>query len=105
MVPQTNDGRHEDPEAVSREVVESVAAARDTDPLDLPPLYEVVDPDALNRLFDYDQTTTPAPACVRFRMADCNVVVHRDGTVEVTADPTTATVPSAEPDATGTALD
>jgi hypothetical protein len=88
MVPQTNDSRPDDSEAVSHAVVEAVASARDTDPLELPPLYDAVDPDALNRLFDYEHAaTSSATACIQFRMAECDVVVHRDGTVEATADP------------------
>jgi hypothetical protein len=86
MVPRTNE--HDDPEAVSHAVVDAVASARDTDPLELSPLYDTVDPDALNRLFDDDHAaTSSAPACVQFRMAECDVVVHRDGTVEATVDP------------------
>ncbi|MFB1062412.1 HalOD1 output domain-containing protein [Natrinema sp. H-ect4] len=38
-------------------VIEAVAEATDSDPLDLPPLYEAVDPDALNTLFDSSETS------------------------------------------------
>ncbi len=39
-------------DTVSAEVVERVAEVEDVDPLELtPPLYEVVDPDALDQIF------------------------------------------------------
>jgi hypothetical protein len=86
-------------------VIEAVADARDTDPLDLPPLYDVVDPDALNHLFEYDpDALVTGVACIRFEMAGCSVVVRRDGSVEATATPT-PTARGGESDATKTALD
>lgn len=50
--------RHEldddEPEHVSEQVVSVVSAVDDTDPMDLPPLAESIDPDALDRLFAPD---------------------------------------------------
>lgn len=36
--------------SVSTDVVAAVAAAEETDPLSLPPLYETIDPDALDEV-------------------------------------------------------
>lgn len=73
-------------ETVGEQVVTAVADALDTDPLELPPLYEVIDPDALDHLFE---TGFPArrrgPGLVIFTLADCEVVVHSDGDIDVTA--------------------
>jgi hypothetical protein len=44
----------DEPERISQEVVSVVSAVDDTDPLDLPPLAETVDPDALDALFDHE---------------------------------------------------
>jgi hypothetical protein len=37
--------------SVSQEIIELVAESENTDPLELPPLSEAIDPDALDRLF------------------------------------------------------
>lgn len=50
--------RHEfdddEPGRVSDGVISVVSAVDDTDPMDLPPLAESIDPDALDALFDRD---------------------------------------------------
>jgi hypothetical protein len=104
MVPHTNDSRQECSESVSRRVVEAVADARDIDVLELTPLYDVVDPDALNQLFDYDTASNPVPASVHFSMEGCDVVVHRDGSVDASVNEGGASQ-IRETDATGVALD
>lgn len=69
---------------ISETVVRAVAQATGTDVLELDPLYYVVDPDALNRLFDADGTSQPSPMELTFTMAGCEVVVRGDGEVVVT---------------------
>ena len=64
---------------VSIAVVESVSTATDTRALELPPLQDAVDPDALNALFAEQPTT----ASVRFRYAGRAVTVHPDRTITV----------------------
>lgn len=68
-------------EAVVPAIVEQVAATKDTDPVDLEPLYAAVDPDALNALcrdgFD---------GRVEFRYAGCTVVVDGEREVRVRRD-------------------
>lgn len=65
---------------MSQTVVGAVAEATDADLLALEPrLYEVIDPDALDRLFDGKGSTGE----VEFRMAGCTVSVHADGRVVV----------------------
>lgn len=72
----------------SRLVIESVAEATDTDPLRLPPLHDVVDPEALDRLFtgDVGPGTRATDGHVTFRYHGCDVTVHANGgaTVEPT---------------------
>lgn len=67
-------------ESVSETVVSAVAEATDVDPLALDPrLYEVIDPDALDRLFNEAQSE----GRVGFTMAGCQVSVHADDHVVV----------------------
>lgn len=63
-------------------VVQSVATYTNTDPLELPPLYDAIDPDILaadiRRMND---------GKIQFRYVGHIVTVYIDGTVEVTDDP------------------
>jgi hypothetical protein len=65
-------------------VVDAVAAAVGRDPLELPPLYSVLDTDALDALF-----ASPAngqfrgPGSVAFEYADHDVTVRSHGTIRV----------------------
>lgn len=75
-------------------VVHTVATKLDADPLDLPQLYETIDPDALN-------------ACIRaltegelsFSYAGVEVTVDASGTIQVT-DPSSHTAGAGAGDAT-----
>lgn len=64
----------------STAIIKTVAARADVSPQALPPLYESVDPDALDRLFvsSGDKTT------VSIDYAGYEVVVTGDGRVQVT---------------------
>jgi len=68
----------------STAVIETVAAACDRDPLQLEPLYEVVDPDALDALI---RSSGGGPVAdgptVTFEFAEKSVTVHGGGAVVV----------------------
>lgn len=73
-------------------VVDALSQAEGVDPTELPPLYDVVDTDALNRLFDPRDRDSVA-ATFSFTVRDWNVFVRGDGRVLVcdatrTVDPT-----------------
>ncbi|GAB6860017.1 HalOD1 output domain-containing protein [Haloplanus litoreus] len=74
-------------------VVEAVAAAADVDPLELPPLHEYVDPDALNELFQQHERSGEADTVLSFRIDHWNVFVRADGRIRV-CDGTQATDPT-----------
>ena len=74
-------------EELSERVVESVAEAKGVDPLELGPLYDSIDPDALNSLFRGSPDGEGAPAELRFTMAGCEVLVREGGEVVVTPEP------------------
>ncbi|MFB6141369.1 MAG: HalOD1 output domain-containing protein [Halosimplex sp.] len=70
---------HKDGTDISVDVIETIAAVTGTDPLAMtPPLYEVIDTDALDRLYERG-----ADAAVEFEYAGHTVAVDADGTVTV----------------------
>lgn len=72
--------------SVSEEVVSAVAAARGLDPTDLDPLFEAIDPDALDDLYDRNGWGRAQPSVrVEFTYCGCEVVVNGDGSVAVAA--------------------
>lgn len=77
----------------SEGVVEAMAQHTDSDPLELPPLYKAIDPDALDALF-HGQRKATAPARVQFHYAGHSVTITEDGAIDVTA----ATNPEAQGD-------
>lgn len=70
---------------LSQRVTTEVAKALDADPLEIEPLYNAIDPDALNKIFE-----SPARRGMRrsgqvsFTLAGCEVSVHSTGFVDVT---------------------
>ena len=75
-----------DETAVSERVISAVADARDKSALELPPLYDVVDADALDALFASGRKSDQGgPGRVVFVFDGCEVVVYSDGDVDVTA--------------------
>lgn len=65
-------------EGVSARVVDAIAVHADSDPLDMEPLYNVVDLDALESIVGRD-----ADVRVSFEYGDYTVAVAGDGTVSV----------------------
>lgn len=65
-------------ETVSERVVRSVADNTNTDPLELPPLFDTVDPDALDAL-----VRSLSDGELTFTYAGCAVTVDSTGAVEL----------------------
>ncbi|WP_336022719.1 HalOD1 output domain-containing protein [Halobellus salinisoli] len=62
----------------------AVAEVTDTDALELPPLYEVLDPDALNQLFaDEPRSNRSGEAQITFPFEDCWIAVWLDDGITV----------------------
>lgn len=74
---QTND-------SVVDSILSAVTDVTDTDPLELPPLYEAVDGEALTALCDTSRTTTPLTA--KFEYAGCLVTVQATEEVEISVE-------------------
>jgi len=68
-----------DDESIGAAVVRAVATVSNTAATALPPLYHVVDPDTLNRLFPADATDGE----LRFDYAGYAVVVGSNGTIKL----------------------
>lgn len=72
---------------LSTSVVQAVATALGTDPLSLDErLYDVLDPDALDRLFGGD-CGAGGPRTLAFELAGCSVTVYGDGRIVVRRSP------------------
>jgi hypothetical protein len=72
----------------SSRVLRAVAEATETDPADLPPLYDVIDPDALDAVFDgrHENGSDSDDRELRLSYAGREISVRSD---EVTVGPTT----------------
>ncbi|NUC73389.1 hypothetical protein HTZ84_13880 [Haloterrigena sp. SYSU A558-1] len=71
-------------ETPSLAIVERVAALDGTDPLSLPPLYDAVDPEALDSLFQSSSTDGPrTTGSVQFTYYGYDVRVDADGEIAV----------------------
>lgn len=74
-----------DDEVTSQAVVTAVAEETGTDPMELDPLFNVVDSDALNTLLSsHDAGSDGALLEVEFTYAGCEVRVASDGTAQAT---------------------
>ena len=71
-----------DDTALSIAAIEAVASVSGRDPREIEPMYEHVDPDALDALFGAGRERT-AGGTVSFPIADHLVVAHSDGEIVV----------------------
>lgn len=74
-------------EAVASVSGRRIRSRRDTDGAEhdaLPPLYETIDPDALNALFDSPDAASHSAVTVTFRYCGYDVIVEGPGQVTVT---------------------
>lgn len=83
---QANVGERHYQGNMCQSVVEAVAEAKGVDPLDLDPLYDVIDPDALEGMFQFPGRGPDASLELRFTMAGCTVVITGDGDVTATVE-------------------
>ncbi len=73
-------------------IIDAVAEAAGVDPLDLPPLFDLVDADALDQLFSHPNGTAEAETMLGFTVETWNVFVHAEGHIRV-CDTTQRTEP------------
>lgn len=70
--------------STSQRVIRAVAETTGNEPTEVGPLYQVIDPDALDRLFSSTGKNGRTDGYVEFTFAECDVVVRGSGEVEVT---------------------
>jgi len=85
----------DEPDTAVISVLEAVATVERGTAIDLPPLVDTIDPDALNALLRTDDCSA-GPLRVTFDYAGHEVVVERDGRVAVSADPDRGSAVAAE---------
>lgn len=69
---------------IGETIILVVAAVTGTDPLELPLLYPVLDPETVERLVDSSVAgSTSGDLHVSFTFADCDVTVHSHGIIAV----------------------
>lgn len=70
---------------LSTVIIDAVAAVTDTEPTDIGPLYNVIDPEALEQVFAPTPTSTRCHAAsyLSFSLHDCEVTVASDGLIEI----------------------
>lgn len=75
--------REEDRQLPSTAIVEAVAAAEGVAPVDLEPLYNEIDLDMIDQLFEDDGDPSTSPKLLQFSVAGWNVFVRGDGAIRV----------------------
>lgn len=85
-------------ESVTTAVTRAIAAVTNTPPTDLDPLFETIDPDALNQLYAPTHGgSSRDDGWVSFHLNNCVVIVDATGEIEITPDeddnPITGPVP------------
>jgi len=70
-------------ESPSREVVQAIAAVKGVEPTGVDPLYDHIDPEALDAMFDGTTGTSEHDARVSFRVDDLRIEVSEDRRVTV----------------------
>ncbi|MFC6721431.1 HalOD1 output domain-containing protein [Halovenus amylolytica] len=71
---------------VNMTVLEAVAEVTDADLVELPPLYDHIDPDALEAVFTHTAGNRQVAGSVSFQFAGYPITVHASGEVVVYAD-------------------
>lgn len=75
---------YESDTGIATAIIDAVARLTETPPTDIGPLYEVVDPDSLDRLFkSVDGSLRQTDGKVTFTLHDSRVTVHSDGLIEI----------------------
>ena len=70
----------------SLSIIERIATLEETDPITLPPLYDAIDPEALDSVVDSSTASSSrSPATVRFSYCGYDVLVRRDGEITISS--------------------
>lgn len=64
-------------------VVKALATVKEVDPVEMDPLYDVIDVEALDQLFGEDGNTIEAAKILHFTVDGWNVFIRADGLIRV----------------------
>ena len=64
-------------------IIEALAEAEGVSTTDLPPLYDAIDPDALDQMFKNHTGASDAEATLCFRFDTWNIFVRADGLIRI----------------------
>lgn len=81
-------------ESLSVTIVQALADAADVDPTDLPPIYDYINPDAIDSLHLDTREGAPTELSLSFTVDNWNVFVSDDGQVRICD----GTQPTSEPE-------
>ena len=74
---------HTQHQPITEVIIDALAAVSGTDPLELPPLYEAIDPDALE-LIVREPNTAPTRSCfVGFTLGAWGIIVTGSGEIQI----------------------
>lgn len=71
-----------DGEGLDVEIATRIATLKEVDQSDLPPLYEIIDLEAVETVLDSDATVN-----IEFTYVDCHVVIDSERTITITSSP------------------
>lgn len=74
---------HETDSSVTEAIIWALADAVGVDPTDFPPLFDYVDPDALDALCDPSDGVTDEATVLSFQVDTWNVFVRSDGRIQI----------------------
>lgn len=84
QAPQATRSQDENEQAISRTIVETIAQAEGTAPTELDTrLYDVIEPEALNELFQDQEDGPVTDGFVSFTFHGYTVTVHSDSSIEI----------------------
>lgn len=64
-------------------VIKALAIAKGVDPLEMDPLYDVIDVEAVDRLFQNENSEVVSPKTLSFAVDGWNVFVRDDGSIRL----------------------
>ncbi|WP_226008222.1 HalOD1 output domain-containing protein [Natrinema salinisoli] len=71
---------------ISTKIIEHIAKKEGTEPVELPPLYEAIDPDLLERLFAPKKDGAERPGRVEFQYNGYTVIAEFDEELQITTE-------------------
>ena len=85
MIDSEGGGQTDSRSPPSHKVIAEIARRTDVAPTELPPLHDVINPDALDTLFQPTPNAGRMDGTISFEYSGYEITVHADGFVDVTS--------------------